>query len=110
LGKTGKDMKNVMKGIMGFVFSFGLLFTANAQTDSSASTDTSAGPSPDDIVCVQVSENVFECGIIEYPDSLSTDSSARRDDPFKDRPLDSPKSNPYKKNKEGDEENSPIDI
>jgi hypothetical protein len=87
-----------------------LLFTANAQTDTSASADTSAtGPSPDDIICVQVSENVFECGIIEYPDSLSTDSSARGKDPYMDRPSEDPRNNPYNKN-EDDEENSPVDI
>lgn len=51
-------MKNLMKLVFGLFFFLGFLFSANAQTDSAANV-----PSPDDIVCVQVAENVFECAV-----------------------------------------------
>ncbi|MBX9852049.1 MAG: hypothetical protein K2X86_09855 [Cytophagaceae bacterium] len=51
-------MKNKMKLLLGFIFSFGLFLTSNAQSDSSGGL-----PAEDQIVCKQVSENVFDCTV-----------------------------------------------
>lgn len=56
-------MKNIIKFVFGLIFSLGFFISANAQTDS-ASGEMDV-PSPDDIVCVQVAENVFECAITD---------------------------------------------
>lgn len=53
-------MKNIMKLVFGLMFTLAFMVTAKAQTDTGA-----VIPSPDDIVCVQVDENVFECSILD---------------------------------------------
>jgi hypothetical protein len=69
-------MKKIMKVVFGGIFAIGLMTTANAQTDSLQNT-----PSGEDIICLQVEENVFECtlknGALEEGESL--DSAAYED-------------------------------
>jgi hypothetical protein len=63
-------MKKIIKLVFGLVFSLGFLATANAQTDSAAA--------PDDIVCVQVDDNVFECALMDK-NSMDAEPNQQQD-------------------------------
>jgi hypothetical protein len=57
-------MKKIMKVVLGGIFAVGIMTFANAQTDSLQNV-----PQGEDIICLQVEDNVFECtlknGVLE---------------------------------------------
>jgi len=78
-------MKNIIKFVFGLIFSLGFLISANAQTDSAA--EDANVPSPDDIVCVQVAENVFECAITD-PNFEQSEEEYDTEEGTEQEPLD----------------------
>ena len=65
-------MENIMKYIMACLFSLAFLITANAQDENITS------PGPEDIICVQVAENVFDCYLKEDFDQGADTSKGHR--------------------------------
>lgn len=76
--KEGRDMKKIMKLVFGGIFAVGIMTSANAQNDSLQNV-----PSGEDIICLQVEDNVFECtlknGVLEESEEDFLDTGAYED-------------------------------
>src|SRR5688572_30254079 len=72
-------MKNILKLLLGLTFCMGMYFTSNAQSK----TDTL--PAEDQIVCRQISENVFDCYVEGDFEDLEVPEEQEKYDPNKDK-------------------------